>query len=143
MKHLVVAAMLSMTAVAGCVETTGGTVSSTAPVQTLNGTIVSMRQVSTSNSGDQVAGAVAGGLIGGLVGNQFGRGTGREVATVVGAGAGALAGNAAARNSAVSSEWTVRLDDGRTVAVVQNSSFRIGQRVQVIVQGNSVRLAAL
>ena len=144
MKAIVVAVMLSMTAVAGCVESTGSSGSaSTAPVQTLNGTVVSMRQVSTSNTGNQVAGAVAGGLIGGLVGNQFGNGKGREAMTVLGAGAGALAGSAAANNQATSREWTVRLDDGRTVAIVQNSTFAIGQRVQVIVQGNSVRMAAL
>lgn len=143
MKSPTFALALVLTALAGCVEPTINT--ATAPVsqaQTLNATIIGVRQVSVPNTGNQVAGAVAGGLIGGLVGNQFGGGRGKDVMTVAGALGGAAAGSAAARTSSVATEWTVRLEDGRTFAIVQNGNFRVGQRVRLVTQGNTTTIVA-
>jgi outer membrane lipoprotein SlyB len=144
MKTSALALGLALTALAGCVEPVA-TVTPTVPVsqaQTQNATIIGVRQVAVPNQANQVAGAVAGGLIGGLVGNQFGQGTGRDVMTVAGAVGGAAAGSAAARSQSVATEWTVRLDDGRTFAIVQDGNFRVGQRVQLVTRGNTVTIVA-
>lgn len=145
MKPVVLIASLGLAALAGCVETTSSAPMQTNQVsqaQTLSGTIIGVRTVNVPNQTNQVAGAVAGGLIGGLVGNQFGNGTGRDVMTVAGVAAGAAAGNRAAAAQSVSQEWSVRLYDGRVVTIVQTGNFGIGQRVNVVVQGNSARIVA-
>ena len=66
------------------------------------------------------------------------------VATGVGATAGAAAGLQAGRAAGghASIEWTVRLESGQTITVVQASpTFSVGQRVQVIGGGTNTRLA--
>ena len=111
--------------------------------QVVYGTIVGVRQVSTGNNADQAVGAIAGGLAGGLLGNQFGGGSGRDVLTVAGAAGGALAGSQlAGSNRRTAPEWTVRLTDGRSIAIVQNQNFRIGQNVRVVLDGNRARIEA-
>lgn len=145
MKPVFLIASMGLAALVGCVETTSSAPMQTTQVsqaQTLNGTIVGARTVNVRNQTNQVAGAVAGGLIGGLIGNQFGNGTGRDVMTVAGAAAGAAAGNRAAAVQSVSQEWSIRLTDGRTVTIVQDGNFAIGQRVRIVVQGNSARIVA-
>ena len=109
------------------------------------GTIVSSRAVRLQGSqGAQAAGAVLGGLAGGALGREVGGGTGRVIATGVGATAGAAAGLQAGRAGAGrdSLEWTVQMDNGSTIAVIQGEPvFGIGQRVQVITGGGTTRLA--
>jgi outer membrane lipoprotein SlyB len=144
MKPVLMIASLGLVALGACVETTSTAPMQTAQVsqaQTLSGTIVGVRNVNVASQTNQVAGAVAGGLIGGLVGNQFGNGTGRDVMTVAGAVGGAAAGSRLAQPN-VSQEWSVRLTDGRTVTIVQNGNFAVGQRVSIVVQGNSARIVA-
>jgi outer membrane lipoprotein SlyB len=110
------------------------------------GTIVSSRVVQLQGGqGSQAAGAVLGGLAGAALGQNVGRGTGTVVATGVGATAGAAAGLQAGRTVAgrQSIEWTVRMDNGATIAVIQGEpAFAVGQRVQVITGGGQTRLAA-
>ncbi len=92
-------------------------------------------QVQGGNKTAEVVGTLAGGLAGGLLGNEVGGGLGKDIATVAGATAGAAAGNrvAGAATTVQSTQWTVRLDDGRTIAVIQAEPvFSMGQRVQVI-----------
>jgi outer membrane lipoprotein SlyB len=109
------------------------------------GTVVSSRVVQLQGGqGAQAAGAVLGGLAGGALGQNVGGGTGQVIATGVGATAGAAAGLQAGRAAAgrQSIEWTVRLENGGTIAVVQGEpTFAIGQRVQVITGGGTTRLA--
>jgi outer membrane lipoprotein SlyB len=110
------------------------------------GTIVSSRVVQLQGGqGSQAAGAVLGGLAGAALGQNVGGGTGKVVATGVGATAGAAAGLQAGKTVAgrQSIEWTVRMDNGATIAVVQGEpAFAVGQRVQVITGGGQTRLAA-
>jgi outer membrane lipoprotein SlyB len=141
MKAVVLMASLGLAALAGCVETTSSAPVQATQAQTLSGTIVGVRNVAVPNQANQVAGAVAGGLIGGLVGNQFGGGTGRDVMTAAGAIGGAVAGSRMAQQT-VTQEWSVRLADGRVVTIVQAGSFAVGQRVSIVVQGNSARIVA-
>lgn len=83
--------------------------------------------------GNDLAGAAIGGIAGGLVGSQIGGGSGRDIATAVGAIGGALAGREVAQQRSEPSRvrWTIRLDDGQVVQIVQNVSLGIGQRVAV------------
>ncbi len=110
------------------------------------GTIISARPVQVQGgTGSQAAGAVLGGLAGAAVGQQVGGGTGKVIATGVGATAGAAGGLQAGKSMATtqSTEWTVRMENGATIAVVQaQPAFSIGQRVQVITGGGQTRLAA-
>jgi outer membrane lipoprotein SlyB len=144
MKSLLLVVPVALFGLAGCVQT-GPSYQNTGVVsqqQSLNGTIVAVRNVQIDNPNDRTAGAVTGALVGGLVGNQLGGGRGRDVTTVLGAAGGALAGSqlAAGANSRVTQQWTVRLEDGRSVIVTQDGNFGIGQRVRIVTQGNSTRI---
>lgn len=106
------------------------------------GTIQSLRGVEIAgNSNDVPVGALGGAVIGGLLGSGVGGGLGRSLATAGGAIAGGIAGNAIQDNVSRQNgvEVVVRLDDGRTVSVVQpvgSELFRVGQRVQLMTAPN-------
>lgn len=87
-------------------------------------------------------GGVAGAAVGGVIGSQIGGGAGNVAATVVGAIAGAAAGSASegALQNASGLRYTVRLDDGRVMTIVQHRkpSDRVmqpGQRVVIRTSG--------
>jgi outer membrane lipoprotein SlyB len=91
-------------------------------------------------------GSLGGAAIGGIAGSTVGSGRGASIATVIGAIAGGVAGSAveegATRQTGL--ELTVRLDNGQTLAVVQadeGEGFRIGDRVRVLEDGRSSRVA--
>ena len=109
------------------------------------GTVTSARNVIVEGGqGSQLAGAVLGGVAGAALGNQVGGGTGQDIATVVGGTAGVVAGQQAGRAaaSANSVEWTVRLENGQSLAIIQSDPvFAIGQRVRVISGGGQTRVA--
>jgi outer membrane lipoprotein SlyB len=109
------------------------------------GTVTASRVVQVEGGqGGQAAGAILGGLAGAALGQEVGGGTGRVIATGVGASAGAAAGMQAGKAAGTrqSIEWTVRLENGGSIAVVQGEpTFAIGQRVQVITGGGTTRLA--
>jgi outer membrane lipoprotein SlyB len=113
------------------------------------GTIVGVQQVTVqgANPGGELAGTAGGALVGGAIGNQIGDGEGRDIAQAIGVIGGGILGNRAARNATLeqSFEWTVRLDNGQTVTVIQSRpTFARGQRVQVIQgRGGLTRLAAI
>ncbi len=94
---------------------------------------------------DSGVGAVAGGAVGGIAGSEVGGGKGSYVGAVLGAVVGGLAG-AAAEEVATRKpglEITVRLDSGRTLAVVQEDTgeqFAVGDRVRLLESGNQVRV---
>ena len=91
-------------------------------------------------------GAGAGAVVGGVAGSGVGGGRGQIVGATVGAVAGGLAGAAleevATRKPGV--EVTVRLENGRVIAVVQEDQgegFRVGERVRVVNDGGTTRVA--
>jgi outer membrane lipoprotein SlyB len=110
------------------------------------GVVESVRAVTIEGRTNGVTGTVAGAAIGGMAGRSIGGGRGRDIATVAGAVAGGVAGQAieesATRRAGV--EIMVRLDNGRTLSVVQevdpNASFRPGDRVRVLSGGGSTRV---
>ena len=86
-----------------------------------------------------------GGLAGAALASRSAAAPAQLAATGVGATAGAAAGLQAGKSVAgrQSVEWTVRMDNGATIAVVQGEPmFAVGQRVQVITGGGQTRLAA-
>lgn len=118
------------------------------------------RQVSRSSGGGALVGAIVGGIIGNQLarndghgsdrryGNGYGRGydryrdnnDGRDAATVGGAIVGGVIGNEMDRTSGdvrVRTEVTLRFTNGQTqtVALDNSSNFRIGDWIQVGVQG--------
>lgn len=135
---------------AGCDQAMGpgyaqsGQVSQNQSVQ--YGTVVGVRTVRLQGgNGNQVAGAVAGGLAGAVVGNQFGKGSGNALMTGAGALGGAMLGSQMAGGAAnrLAQQWTVRLDQGGTIEVIQdNGRFSIGQRVQIVQTASGTYLAS-
>jgi len=150
-KHILCLIFLATAPVllAGCNPSAGtdiygpGTAGRAMPVQ--YGTITDRRSVELRNLGnsDQVIGAIAGGVGGALLGSQFGGGKGKALATGAGAIAGATGGSALGKTMTriPATEWTVHLDSGATIAVVQNdANLSIGQHVRVIHDSGRVRL---
>jgi len=91
-------------------------------------------------------GAAAGGAIGGIAGSTAGNGKGSAIGAVLGAVVGGVAGAAAEEVSTRKSgvEITVRLDSGRTIAVVQEDKgeqFAVGDRVRILESGGQARVS--
>ena len=93
------------------------------------------------------AGAATGAVIGGLGGSQVGGSSSAHVAgAIVGALVGGAIGNAVERDATKANgvEITVRLDNGRMLAVVQEGpvgEFRPGDRIRVLSDGYTTRVA--
>lgn len=109
------------------------------------GTIIRAHRVTMQRTanGDQVVGAVTGGLVGAIIGNQFGSGSGKDLMTGAGAIAGAVIGsNLATQNSTYqSTAWTVRLDNGGQMTIIQATErFHVGDRVMVVQRGGETYL---
>lgn len=100
------------------------------------GVIEAIRPVQLEGT-ESGAGTLTGALLGGLAGNTLGGGRGRIATTAVGAVAGAVAGQAVegAVTARPGLEITVRLDNGRVLAVTQEDEgegFRVGERVRLL-----------
>lgn len=108
------------------------------------GVVESVRNVRLEGTESGV-GAVAGGAVGGIAGSSVGGGKGQAIGAVLGAVAGGVAGAAAeeALTRKPGLEITVRLDSGRTIAVVQEDTgerFAIGDRVRILESGGQARV---
>ena len=153
MKHriLIVSGVVSlMTSLGACSPNLSGDIyrpsSALTAQQVQYGTITNVRNVQIrrlQGNSDRVLGAIAGGAIGAKVGDTAG--DGNPYATGAGAILGALAGNSAAQtvNRSTAQEWTIRLDNGGTIAVMQNDPYlSIGQHVRVLTDGGRTRIAS-
>lgn len=134
--------------VAGCATGLGGgTYQRTEARRTMTvqfGAVESVRPVVLEGTKTPV-GATAGAALGGLAGSNIGKGRGSVAGAIVGAVAGGVAGAAieegVTRRQGV--EITVRLDDGRYLAVVQEDEgdqFRPGERVRLLSDGGTTRV---
>jgi outer membrane lipoprotein SlyB len=108
------------------------------------GVVESVRAVKLEGT-DSGVGTVAGGVVGGVAGSNVGGGKGAAIGAVLGAVAGGIAGKAteevATRKPGI--EITVRLDSGRTIAVVQEDTgeaFNRGDRVRMLESGGQARI---
>ncbi len=129
-----------------CVST-GGTYSraQVGTVQQVNfGTVEHVRPVFID--GKSGVGAGIGAVVGGIVGSGIGSGRGRDLATVLGAVGGGVLGSKAQKELSMVEgvELTVRLDNGRVVAVIQELSreayLSVGDRVRVITHHGKARV---
>jgi outer membrane lipoprotein SlyB len=136
-----IAAMLGAGALlSGCVSSNDSGTYSRSQVGQVNqvdtGMIVSVRQVKIEGTRSGV-GTGAGAIAGAAGGSQIGGGTASNVAGgVAGAVIGGLIGAAIEEGATRSTgfEYTIRLDDGRTITIVQGKDVVIapGTRVQVL-----------
>lgn len=154
MKHAVFFASMAVAFAtiftAGCTQSSSGVVFSRDEAlrgsEIYEGTVVEVRagKIEGEQSG---VGAIGGAAMGGVVGNLFGGGKGNTIATVGGALAGGLAGNAVEKGVTSSKAYqiTVRLDNGKTIMVVQETDqvFVPEQRVRVVVTGGKSRVQPL
>jgi outer membrane lipoprotein SlyB len=109
------------------------------------GVIESIRSVKIEGSQSGV-GTATGAVIGGVAGSNIGQGKGAIVGTVLGAVAGGMAGKAIEESTTKKNglEITVRLDSGRTIAIVQEDTgegFRVGDRVRLLESGGQARVS--
>lgn len=107
------------------------------------GTILAMREVKVEGT-DTGAGKIGGAVVGGAAGSTLGQGSranlaGAAVGAVLGAVLGTMAENRLTEANAI--EFTVREENGTTIAVVQanDQGLREGERV-VILRGSQVRI---
>jgi outer membrane lipoprotein SlyB len=134
------AAVLLTVTVAGCApRSMSGDVYSrerAQRVQTIEyGEAIEVRQILIEGTKSGL-GALGGGVLGGALGSGVGRGAGSTIAVVGGAIIGWVAGSAveegATRQPGV--EVTIRMDSGRTIALVQgiDPPVRAGDRVRIL-----------
>lgn len=144
-KHLLSICILSSLAIlSGCSSSpTSSNVYSTAQAGVMQevqfATVVGIRNIIIEqNSSD--TGQTAGGIIGAVAGSEVGKGKGRIVGGVVGAVAGSAIGSVIDRNvqARPGIELTLKMDSGKTVAIVQLAGevFRVGEKVKVLTSGN-------
>ena len=145
----VLLASVALIGVSGCASNLTGDTYSRAEARRAMavkfGTVQSVRFVKLEGTKTPV-GTVAGGAIGGIAGSSIGRGKGAAVGAVLGAVAGGLAGSAVEEGVTRSQgvEVTVRMDDGRYLAVVQEDAgegFRAGERVRIVQDGGTMRVS--
>ncbi|MGH8307247.1 MAG: glycine zipper 2TM domain-containing protein [Gammaproteobacteria bacterium] len=107
--------------------------------QVFYGTVVSLAAARiTPGQGGQLLATGIGAVAGGIAGSAAGGGKGQQLTTLAGAVLGGIAGNAVGKSAGTDQgvTITVKLDDGRTVAVTQGVDpkviFHVGQSVQIL-----------
>jgi outer membrane lipoprotein SlyB len=149
-KTVLVLLLFVTTGLVGCASTLSGESYSRSEARTVQqveyGIIEQLRPVKIEGTKTPI-GSGAGALVGGIAGSSVGGHTTSKVMAVIGAVAGGVAGAAieegVTRTHGV--EITVKMNDGRTIAVVQalapNERFSVGERVRVIHSGQNTRVA--
>ncbi|MBS4098664.1 MAG: glycine zipper 2TM domain-containing protein [Sulfuricella sp.] len=144
----IVTVSLILFTLGGCASSLSG--SAYSPGQTRHamevkmGVVESVRQVQIEGR-QSGAGTVAGAVIGGVAGSNVGGGKGSIIGSVLGAVAGGVAGSAieGGMNKKNGLEITVKLDDGRLIAVTQEADeiFRSGERVRLLTGSGTTRVS--
>jgi outer membrane lipoprotein SlyB len=151
MKNIFVLLLLVFTTgLAGCASDLSGESYSRSEARTVQrveyGIIEQLRPVKIEGTKTPI-GAGAGAAVGGIAGSSIRGGKTGQVMAVIGAVAGGMAGAAieegVTRTTGV--EITLKMDDGRTIAVVQglspNERYSVGDRVRVISSGQATRVS--
>ena len=118
------------------------------PMQIQTGTIQGVREVRIERAQPTGVGTAAGAVVGGVAGSTVGGGRGSIVGAVVGAVIGGVAGSHIEKSTSdrPGLEITVRTDDGRTLAIVQEADgqrLEPGQRVRLLTEPRGqVRVSA-
>jgi outer membrane lipoprotein SlyB len=124
---------------AGCANKSGETYSANEVNRTAvvtHGTIVGIREVpvqGTSGGTGTMVGAIGGGVAGSFIGGDW---RSNVLAGLAGALIGGVVGNQAERaiGSGTATEFTVREEDGQTIAVVQRNDggLMVGDKVRIL-----------
>jgi outer membrane lipoprotein SlyB len=142
--------LLTTTGLAGCASNLSGESYSRSEARTVQqveyGVIEQLRPINIEGTKTPI-GSGAGAIVGGIAGSSIGGDKTSKVMAVIGAVAGGMAGAAieegVTRTHGV--EITVKLNSGRTIAIVQglspNERFAVGERVRVISSGQNTRVA--
>lgn len=138
---IVVCALLASTVLlAGCASSKSGDVytrdQARREMSVRMGVVESMREVLMEGTKSN-AGTVAGGVIGGIAGGGLGGGRGSAISSVLGAIVGGIVGAGVEENATRKRalEYTIRLDDGRMISLVQEDAgegIHPGERVRVL-----------
>lgn len=107
------------------------------PITIQKGEVENIREAEIEQNNDTGFGGVAGAYAGGVAGSAVGEGKGKALATVLGVVIGAIAGSSMEKgiNKREADEITVRLDDGRVLAIVQekgSEKLQPGDRIEVL-----------
>lgn len=107
------------------------------PITIQKGEVENIRPAEIEHNEESGFGGLAGAYAGGVAGSAVGDGKGEALATVLGVVIGAIAGSSMEKggNKREADEITVRLDDGRVFAVVQekgSEKLQIGDRIEVL-----------
>ncbi len=147
---LILIFLVSTLGLAGCASNLSGESYSRSEARNVQqveyGVIESLRPVQIEGTKTPI-GSGAGAIVGGIAGSSVGGRKTSQVMAVIGAVAGGLAGAAieegVTRTQGV--EFTIRMEDGRTIAIVQalspNERFSVGDRVRIIYSGQNTRVA--
>jgi outer membrane lipoprotein SlyB len=150
MKILLVLLLVVTPVLTGCASDLSGESYSRSEARTvqtvLYGQITHLRPVQIEGTKTPI-GAGAGAAVGGIAGSSIRGGKTGQVMAVIGAVAGGLAGAAieegVTRTTGV--EITLKMDDGRSIAIVQrlspNERYAVGERVRVISSGQATRVS--
>ena len=142
-------AVLLVASLAGCAPTRSGDVyrrGETLRAQSVEmGVVDGIRWVQIEG-GQSGVGTIGGAALGGIAGSTIGGGSRANAAgAVAGAIVGGVLGTAIERDAARTQgmEVTVKLDSGRTIAVVQDGGelLRPGDRVRVLSDGRTTRVS--
>lgn len=147
---LAAVALITGITLAGCSANPYGDAYSVADAQQIQtveaGTIVKLVPVSLEGENASTIGTIAGGAIGAILGSHVGGGSGSEIAAIggglLGGALGDEAGQAAGTRQGVN--IVIQLDDGQTIAVVQQVNprilFQVGERVDIYQLNGTARV---
>lgn len=149
MKKLALATLLGATLVmTGCASSLGGDSYSRGEARgemsVRFGTLLAVRDVQIEGQGG--SGSLVGALVGGLAGAGLDDGKTGIALGVLGAAGGAVLGDklGKAATAAQGVEYTVRLDNGQILAIVQEKSpafiAQLGQRIRIVGGGRTSRV---
>lgn len=112
-----------------------------ASVCTTCGTVESVTPVTQKGEGTGV-GAVGGAVVGGLIGSQIGGGKGKDAMTAIGVVGGGIAGHEIEKRQRATTTYQVkvRMDDGSTRTVTQQSAPAVGAKVTL--EGSQLKARA-
>ncbi len=139
MRALAILSLALVVTLSGCISSRSGATYSRDQARHQQdvqmGTVEHVREIVIEGTQSGI-GAAAGGAVGGIGGSEVGHGRGSTAGAVVGAVLGGVAGGALeeATTRKRGYEISVRLDNGRTVAIAQEADeeFKAGERVRIV-----------
>jgi outer membrane lipoprotein SlyB len=148
MRYFIPVSLATVLLVSACASGVGGETYSrdqTRIVQEVRmGVVEAIREVKIEGTKSGV-GSMAGAAVGGVAGSEIGRGKGAVIGSILGAVAGGVTGAAAEEGATRQKglEITVKLDEGRTIAIVQaaDEEFKVGERVRILSGGGTTRVS--